>query len=489
MRHPVAAPEIAIPGLEWFNVEAPLALSSLRGKLVVLDFWTFCCINCMHVLPILKRIEQRFPREVAVIGVHSPKFAAEREPGNLADALARYGVVHPVVHDPDFLIWRQYGVRAWPTLVFIAPDGGVIDQVSGEPDPERIVAAVGGMVERARAGGVLAPASLELKPATAQGGALAFPGKMKRLDGAGEAAGWALTDGGHHQIVLLDGLGTERERVGSGARGFGDGGFREASFDGPQGLAAAADTLYVADTGNHAIRKIDLAAGRVTTLAGNGRRGPVLAGAQAAAAAVLASPWDLEVDGERLYFANAGSHQLGLLDLGRGTVERLAGDGDESIEDGAAATSRLAQPSGLSLSADRGILYFVDSETSSVRALRLGPEPHVTTLIGTGLFDFGHVNGDFAGARFQHPLGIVSDGARLLVADSYNGALRVLDLGSRRVSDLDDGFACEDEVCLPSREPAGVAADGNGGVFMVDTNNHRVVLYRPAERAYRTWFA
>ena len=122
----VRAPDFDQPGLAWFNVAAPLSLAALRGKLVILDFWTFCCINCLHILPSLRRVEEAFPDEVVVIGVHSPKFAAEREAANVAAAIARYGIAHPVIHDPDFRLWREYAVRAWPTLIFVSPDGRVI---------------------------------------------------------------------------------------------------------------------------------------------------------------------------------------------------------------------------------------------------------------------------------------------------------------------------------------------------------------------------
>ncbi len=485
----VGAPEIDRPGLHWFNVARPLSLAQLRGRFVILDFWTFCCINCMHVLPSLRRVEEAFPEDVVVIGVHSPKFAAERDARNVEHAIARYGIVHPVVHDPEFELWQEYAVRAWPTLVFIGPDGKVIGHNAGEPDQSRLLEVVGQLVQQARAGGAVTPGPLALEPVAAYAGRLAFPAKMKPLSWAEGGLLWALADAGHHQIVLIDDQGQEVRRIGSGEAGFSGGGFATARFTSPQGLVGAPGVIYVADTGNHAIRRIDLASEEVATLAGSGRRGPPLAEAAPAETVALASPWDLEWDGERIYFANAGTHQIGSLNLERKTVRRFAGDSGEAITDGPALEARLAQPSGLALSRDRDRLYFVDSETSSVRELRLGAAPEVRTLVGTGLFDFGHRNGGFAEARFQHPLGIASSGDVLLVADSYNGRLRRLDLRERRVSDFDAGtYQCEDPICLPAAEPAGVAVDGKR-VFLVDTNNHRVLLYEPETRTYRTWFA
>jgi DNA-binding beta-propeller fold protein YncE/thiol-disulfide isomerase/thioredoxin len=495
----VRAPEIDRPGLTWFNVPQPLSLADLRGKLVILDFWTFCCINCLHILPTLKRLEQAFPEDVAVIGVHSPKFAAEREPENVRLAIARHGIGHPVVHDPEFLLWQEYAVRAWPTLIFVSPDGYVIGQHSGEPDAERLLEVVGQTVKDYRRKGTMRPRPLDLAPEAVPPAQFCFPGKIKLLPEAPEAPGklWMLADSGHHQIVILDDEGRALMRFGSGEPGFANGLAGRARFRDPQGLAADAEAIYVADTGNHAIRRIDRQTGQVTNLAGNGRRGYVLQSAVPFADAELASPWDMALSGGTLYFANAGTHQLGYIDFARAEVVRLAGSGGENITDGPAGEATLAQPSGLALSPDGGTLYFADSETSAIRAIVSTPEgPLVETLVGKGLFEFGHVNGDYDSARLQHCLGLdwwqeAGPEGGLLVADSYNNALRVVDFADRTLRDFDDGFLCEDDVCLPLAEPAGVAvdvrADGAGRVLVSDTNNHRVLEFLPAERRYRSW--
>ncbi|HEV7368793.1 thioredoxin-like domain-containing protein [Arenibaculum sp.] len=497
----VRAPEIDRPGLQWFNVPGPLSLAELRGRLVILDFWTFCCINCLHVLPTLRRVEEAFPEEVVVIGVHSPKFPAERDPANLAAAIARHGIRHPVVNDPEFQIWSQYAVRAWPTLVVVSPDGAVIGQHSGEPDPDRLLAAIAGLLDDFRQEGRLEPRPLDLAPASAAAaslppaGRLRFPGKIKP---AGHGA-WAVADAGHNQVVLFDDGGAELARYGSGEAGFADGAAGEARFDAPQGLVADDEAVWVADTGNHAIRRIERESGIVTTLAGTGRRGGVLWAPAAGTGTALASPWDLERRGRLLFFANAGTHQLGQLDLDSGRVARLAGAGPEGLRDSTASEAHLAQPSGLALSPDGGTLWFADAETSSVRALDLASGA-VTTLAGSGLFDFGHVNGPLADAQFQHCLGLAPWKDGILVADSYNAALRLIDPGRGVAEDFDGGrFTCADPVCLPLGEPAGLWVDGvwaggawaggAGRVLVADTNNHRILEYRPAEGSYRTWVA
>lgn len=485
----IHAPEIDRPGLTWLNVSQPLSLATLAGKLVILDFWTFCCINCMHVIPILRRVEDAYPDDVVVIGVHSPKFTAERDVANVVPAIARYGITHPVIHDPDFILWKQFGVRAWPTLTFISPDGYVIGQVSGEPDPRKLLEVVAQTLAENRAAGSLRPSPLVLNEVQPEeSGRLRFPGKIKPLAAPRHGAVWAVADSGHHQIVLLDAEGNETRRFGSGRAGLVDGDGVAAQFHAPQGLDSDATALYVADTGNHALRRIDLGDGSVTTLAGTGRRGRPLGAARDAGETALASPWDIAVHDGHLFFANAGTHQLGQLDLARGSVAALAGSGREAIGDGAALDASLAQPSGLALAADGRILYFVDSETSAVRRLDLA-RGMVRTLVGRGLFDYGHVDGAFPDARLQHPLGLaLTDDDTLVVADSYNNALRRLDLRRETVTDLDDGLLCRDALCLPLAEPAGIAADGRGRLLVSDTNNHRIVLYDLTTRSTRTWF-
>jgi thiol-disulfide isomerase/thioredoxin len=483
------APLIDRAGLTWFNVTTPLSLNALRGRLVILDFWTFCCINCMHVLPTLRRIEETFPEEVVVIGVHSPKFLAERDPANVIHAIARYGIRHPVIHDPEMELWRQYAVRAWPTLVFISPDGYVLGELAGEPDPERLIAGVGEMLRTWKEEGTLKPALFPLAQPMINGGRVSFPGKIKPLPCSDGTKRWAVADAGHHQIAVFDDTGREVARYGSGRSGFIDAGPATSAFNAPQGLACAQDAIYVADTGNHAIRRIDRASGTVVTLAGNGQRGRGLPQEPGAGAEVaLASVWDLAIKDNSLFFANAGTHQLGHFDLRDSTVRALAGSGAESVVDGPAIEAHLAQPSGLALDATGDTLYFADSETSAIRALTLNGVPTVETLIGTGLFDFGHVNGPFAEARLQHPLGLTWVAGAVIVADSYNGRLRHLDLIRREVRDVgENAFACSDSVCRPASEPAGVIADGPDRLLMTDTNNHRIVEIRLDRQERRTW--
>jgi thiol-disulfide isomerase/thioredoxin len=471
----VRAPELARPGIVWLNTPRPLSLAELRGRLVILDFWTSSCINCLQLQPTLAELEARFGDRIAVIGVHSPKFAAERGIDKLAAAIQRYGVAHPVAQDVEFTIWRQYAVRAWPTLVLISADGYVLGSHAGEPDRDRLIETVDRLLAAAPP---TALPDLPRAPASQAAGRLRFPGKLAAIGG-----GWALCDSGHHQIVLLTADGAERARFGSGAPGLADGPAAAARFTSPQGLALQDEALIVADTGNHALRRIDLASGAVTTLAGDGRRDRPLVGP--ASDVALASPWDVAVLPRGIAFANAGTHQLGLFDPAARTVARLAGSGREGLLDGPAEEAALAQPSALVLAADGRSLYFLDSETSALRRLDLDTN-RVASLIGSGLFDFGHENGAFAGALLQHPLALALDGTRLYIADSYNDTVRVAELGPGRIADLDDGFLCQAPLCRAPSEPAGIALAGDR-LLLADSNSHRILAYDLPGRTVRTW--
>lgn len=482
------APELCRGRQVWFNVAYPLEIDHLRGRLVILEFWTACCVNCLHVLPILQRLEQCYGDSIAVVSVHSPKYPAEHDPKCVAHAIDRLAIRRPVVHDPDLCLWRAYGVTAWPTLVFIGPDGKVVGELRGEPLAERLIAGVGQMIRQWRRQGLLNAPPLPSLTASRPHTRLSFPAKIKPLQRPGDAKRWVVADSGHHQIVMFDDAGCELRRFGSGAPGFADGGPADSAFSSPQGLICNAGSIYVADTGNHAIRRIDLESGCVTTLAGTGERGCILRQSVEAREAELASVWDLEISGDRLFFANAGTHQLGELDLASRQVRPLAGCGSEEMEDGNAADAELAQPTGLALDAARRTLYFTDSESSSVRCLRLDGAPRVETLAGAGLFEFGCCDGNLADARFQHCRGLACWNGGLIVADTYNSQLRRVDLDRQHVHVLRvTGNLGGASGCLAGGEPAGVCGDGPDRILVADTNHHRIVDLQPSTGSMRPW--
>jgi thiol-disulfide isomerase/thioredoxin len=467
-------------GAEWFNVARPLRMADLLGKVVLLDFWTYGCINCMHVIPDLQRLEAKYPDELVVVGVHSAKFRHEGENASVGRIVERYELEHPVVNDPGFVLWRGYGVRAWPTLVAIDPAGFVVGKFSGEGVFEPFDRLVGGLVAEfgARPGG-LDRRPLDLGraagvPRPAETG-LAFPGKVL-ADMAGRRL--FVADSNHHRIVIVDlAGGAVRAVVGGPASGFADGSYEAARFARPQGMALGADgdVLYVADSENHAVRAVELEHGRVSTVAGTGRQAqtyPPEAGF--AWQTELNSPWDVQLVGRWLFIAMAGSHQLWLFDLASGRVVPWAGSGREGVDDGPLEAATLAQPSGLT--SDGEWLYFVDPEGSAVRMASLDPRGGVATIVGTGLFEFGDADGVGPEARLQHPLGLAHRAADklLYVADTYNSKIKTVDPVTRRVVTLAGGEAGYRDGAEPLfDEPGGVDLAGDR-VFVADTNNHVV---------------
>ena len=484
----VRAPEFA-PDACWLNTGGKaLALRELRGQVVLLDFWTYGCVNCLHVLPDLGYLEKKYAgRPFVVIGVHSGKFDNEKDMANLRNAVLRHGIEHPVVCDEAYRVWRSYAVRAWPTLVLIDSEGYVAGTVSGENHRDVLDRAVAELLRRAAGqgtGGAGAPrVFLERDGQTPT--PLSFPGKVLT---DGDGARLFVADSGHNRCVVGPLAGGNRREdytyIGDGEQGFVDGAFETCRFRSPQGIALSPDgrVLYVADTENHAIRRVDLTARTVTTIAGTGRQASGAFRAGAARAVDLNSPWDLLlVDDDALYIAMAGSHQIGLLHISAQRVLPFAGTGREARADGAAHEAAFAQPSGLATDGER--LFVADAESSCIRSVGLGAAPRVETLVGGDLFDFGNVDGAGDAARLQHPLGVAWDAATgtVFVADTYNHRVRHLDPVTRRIALLAGAGQTSDLY-----EPGGLSPAG-GTLYVADTNNHRVRTVDPATGAMGDW--
>ena len=407
------------------------------------------------MLPQLRELERRFGDRVAIVGVHSGKFIAERVTARIGDAARRLGVTHAVVNDRQFRVWRAFAVRAWPSLVAIDPSGRVVGSHAGEFLADEVTPFLEGLVGAAgsESSAVLGHPSRDA--ASASPVALRYPGKVA-LDGGR----LAIADSGHGRVLvgeLHDGGRVLRltSTIGGGAG---------SPFAAPQGVCFDRDTLYVADPARHEVRAVDLARGDVRTIAGIGLRPRTRADL---AAGGIASPWDLALHGGTLYIAAAGSHQLLSLDLRepRATPRVHAGSGAEELHDGPSRSAALAQPMGLAVSDGR--LWFADAESSAIRAAGLAPDGAVSTVVGTGLFDFGDADGAADAVRLQHPQGVAAAAdARLLVADSYNDALKWIDPATRESRVFVRGL----------HEPGGVALGPDGRAWVADTNAHRIVV-------------
>ncbi|WP_180686120.1 NHL domain-containing thioredoxin family protein [Streptomyces gossypiisoli] len=466
----VRAPELVGRG-GWINTGGEeLGLGKLRGRIIIVDFWTFCCVNCLHVLDELRELEEKHRDTVVVIGVHSPKFVHEADHAAVVDAVERYGVEHPVLDDPELGTWKQYAVRAWPTLVVIDPEGYVVAQHAGEGHVHAIERLVTELEAEHAAKGTLRRGDGPYVAPEPEPTVLRFPGKALLLPGGT----FLVSDTTRHQLVELaeDGESVVR-RIGSGARGFADGAAEAASFNEPQGLALLDDgSVVVADTVNHALRRLDLTSGEVTTLAGTGRQwmqGDPTSGP--GREVNLSSPWDVALFDGRVWIAMAGVHQLWAYDPADGTVSVAAGTTNEGLVDGPAADAWFAQPSGLAATPER--LWLADSETSALRWVDLDGTVH--TAVGTGLFDFGHRDGPADQALFQHPLGVTAlpDGS-VAVSDTYNHALRRYDPATGEVTTL----------ATDVREPSDAVLVGDD-IVVVESARHRLTRLRLPEEAVR----
>lgn len=486
-------------GRGWLNTGgAELDLETLRGKIVLLDFWTFCCVNCLHVLDELRPLEEKWADELVVIGVHSPKFEFEKDPEALQANIERYEVSHPVIDDPELETWSAYGARAWPTLMVLDTHGRIAGNLSGEGHAANLDRLVAELVAEGEADGSLrrGPAPTVLAERSEQ--TLRFPSKLAVLpDGR-----LVVSDAGQHRLVVFQADGATVDAIiGTGERGHADGDEDTAQFAEPNGvLALPAEVahevgydLLVADTAGHRLRGVKIGQDRllrsrttteVVTVAGTGEQWmqgePLPRGEGDARTYSLSTPWDLTWSHSlnRAVIAMAGIHQLWTYDPVTGALLVLAGTTQEGLVDGPAVTSWWAQPSGLDEMPD-GRIVIADSESSAVRLL--DPQTmQVSTLVGKGLFDFGHVDGPLDRARLQHPLGVTAlpDG-RIAIADTYNGAIRLLDEETGEV------VTVATDLKEPSDAIVGPPVDGIGQLIVVESGAHRITWVPVAKAAER----
>ena len=490
--------------MEWLNVAGPIRKQDLKGKFVLLDFWTYCCINCMHILPELKKLEQAYPNELVVIGVHSAKFEAEKGTKNIEEAILRYEIEHPVVNDADHQIWDMYGVSSWPTVALVDPEGFFVGAQPGEFKFEDISNVLKAAIPYYREQKTLdeTPIRFDLAKHQQKSTPLRFPGKVLADELSGRLF---ISDSNHNRIVVAGLDGKLITTVGSGAVGRVDGDFAKASFDHPQGMALVKEVLYVADTENHMLRKVDLAARTVTTIAGTGEQGKGWPGIEKLGVGdqaperwigkpretELNSPWDLWIHQSDLYIAMAGPHQIWKMPLDESEMGPYAGNSREDIVDGPLLPrvpyeqfyASFAQPSGLS--SDGEWLYVADSEGSSIRAVPFDPTKEVRTVIGTAgrplnrLFHFGDKDGSREVALLQHCLGVAYVSGQLYVADTYNNKIKIVDPKTGAAKTLvGTGKPGNDDAAGEFDEPAGITS-AKGLLYVADTNNHQIRTVDP----------
>lgn len=478
------APEFP-SGKDWFNSPPLTFAKQLAGKITVLDFWTYCCINCIHILPDLAELEERYAGyPVAFVGVHSAKFDNEKVSENIRDAVLRYEIAHPVVNDDTMHMWQRIGVRSWPSMAVVGPKGNLMLMVSGEGNKELIDACITAALafypkDIFRHDPV--PMSPE-KNKKRIDSPLRYPGKLA-INPDGERL--FISDSSHHRIVVTDLAGKFIETIGSGRIGLADGGYDEAQFFRLQGVAWHDGNLYVADAENHALRVVDTKAKRVRTLAGNGTQGRDYNGGKGGRNQPISTPWDVLVEGGQVFIAMAGTHQIWSYDLSEKIAKNYSGNGSEQNLN---RTDRLlaawAQPSGLAVG--NGELFIADSESSTVRAIDLTSGATRTVAGGENakprnLFAFGDTDGIGEKARMQHVLGVQWWAAKnkIIVADTYNHRLKLVDPktgeAKRWVGSGKPGLRDGNGLDVQFSEPSGFALGPQGKrLFVADTNNHSI---------------
>ena len=448
--------------LHWFNVDRSVRLSEQKGRGILLNFDTYCSLHCLHVLADLDYLSDKFPNELVVIGIHGPRFPAERSTEHVRNAISRNHIRHPVIHDPDYRLWQRFGIHSGPTLAVIDTQGILVGAISGEGNRHKLEQIVTALLARAGQPATGLHAPYVLKPASEPARPLLFPDKILATENRVYIA-----DSGHHRVLATSPQGLILHQYGDGNPGFIDGNGFSAAFDAPQGMVIDDEFLYVADTGNHAIRRINIRNDDVVTMAGTGAMGldPGCDYFSNPREVDLNSPSGLAYKTNVLYIAMTGLHQIWSLSLVTNTLEIFAGSGEEGLFDGASWNACFAQPSALSIIGHT--LYVVDAGSSAIRAIDLNTR-HVTTLVGRGLFDFGDTDGIGSAARFQYPLDIKADQTQksLWVADTYNNKIRKIRVDNKLVSSY--------LVKHPLNEPGGLAFSGNT-LYIANTNRHEIL--------------
>lgn len=467
---------------KWAN-SAPVTLESLKGHIIILDFWTYCCINCMHELDVLSYVEEHYKdKPVIIIGVHSAKYTNEKDPSNIEQAIARYRIKHPVIIDEKMHLWNSYGAVAWPTLVFIGPDLEIFYKRAGELSKNDASLLLDDALKRYGEEKKLVGKKKDIEVKKyGQSSTLYYPGKIA-FSNDGKLI--AISDSGNNRIIVADrATGRAMDVIGGGSNGILDGSFDSCRFSSPQGLAWDKNMIYIADTNNHCIRVADLRIRKVTTLAGTGDQGGYVRFGMGyePQEVSLNSPWDLTISYEKLYIAMAGLHQIWVYDMNTKKIEPFAGSGMENIEDGDLRKAVLAQPSGLWISGKN--MYIADSETSSIRSLSF-ENGFVSTIVGAGLFNFGNQDGNLVESKFQHPLGVCENNGIIYVADTYNNAVRAINIKENRVytlvgrKEMNTVCRLDDPDCdtLGLYEPSDVKFIDDK-LYITDTDNHLIRFY------------
>ncbi len=469
---------------QWFNLSRPLEISDLKDRIILLDFWSYSCVSCIEALPEIKKLEKQFGSKLTIISVHSGKFDNEKDPAAVKKAILKYDITNPVLNDSDLKVWDNFKVKALPTFILINPHGKLVKTYVGENDIGKIKGDVKKLISKYKFQISREPLPVVLEKFSFIANVLNFPTKLEYAADfsykSRHLPAIFIANTGQNNIVVSSLTGDIIAKIGSAKEGFEDGSFDAASFSAPQGMLYSAGKLYVADTGNNALRQIDFKEGKVKTLIGSGQNGDTIESGSEFLEAKnvdLASPTDIEFfpDKDNILIANSGTHQILSYNIKNQTVKVLAGNGEQGIDDGKYPENSLAQTSDMSAFGRK--LYFVDSASSSLRVLE--EDGNIKTLIGTSLESFGHENGNKTKAKMQHPLGLSVDDTGVYIVDSFNHLIRKYDFASMQIRDLVGKLKRGEDLGSSSvtqfDEPQGIITVLDR-FYIADSNNNRIVV-------------
>ena len=290
-----------------------------------------------------------------------------------------------------------------------------------------------------------------------------------------------IADRNNHRIRRVDSTGTITTLAGTGESGFsGDGGpATQAQISWPIGVAVAGTgNLYIGDSRNHRIRRVDATTGTIATIAGTGQAG-FSGDGDPATQAQLYYPFGLTVDGAgNLYIGDSNNHRIRKVDAATGTIDTIAGTGVRGCcrDGGPAVEGRLFNPFGVALDG-AGNLYIADAINDRIRKVD-ATTGTITTIAGTWQDGFGGDGGPATEALLYVPRGVAVDSAgNIYIADSLNDRIRKVDAATGTIATVAGrtfGGDGDPATLAHIHEPNGVATDGAGNLYIADSNNHRI---------------
>ena len=456
------------PKLSWVNTYRSLYKKDLKDRIILLGFWRMSCIVRSDFVDSINYLKDKFGNDLSIIGVHSSKFDNERNISNVEDAILRYGIDYPVILDKDSHILYNFGIKSCPGFVLLDTEGKVISNFFGKESNyniKQLEKNIGDLIRKNSniINQALFPVELGIKNISSSD-VLRYPTKIE-FGKFEDKAVLFISDTGNNRVVVSDFNGEVVSTIGSGKKGNNNGSFMDASFNGLRGLSYGNNSLFIADTNNNLIRRVDLKKNVVSN-----RFGDLIKKSDYNDEEIIFnSPWDIHLysSNDYLLISTAFHHQIVKYDFEFSDLELIAGNVYGSLLDGYSQFSLLFQTSDIDYY--KGRVYFVDSETSSLRYLKRNI---VKTLIGKGHFHYGMKDGNKLEAMLQYPLGLDVTREGIYIADSYNHAIRFFDFKNKELSTL-IGNGTRGSNLNQLNEPSDVLKIGNF-LYIVDTNNHKI---------------